>query len=53
MFSNEWNLTKLTPHSQQLKSDLSSDLMPQRFIFFLYETAPETFSFKVQYDWNW
>lgn len=48
------NFTKLTAsHSQQLKSDFSSDLMPQQFIFFLYETAPETFSFKVQNDWNW
>lgn len=48
------NFTKLTAsHSQQLKSGFSSDLMPQRFIFFLYETAPETLSFKVQYDWNW
>lgn len=48
------NFTKLTIScSQQLKSDFSSDLMPQRFIFLLYETAPEAFSFEVQNDWNW
>jgi len=48
------SFTELTaPYKQQLKSDFSSDLMPQRFIFFLYKTAPETFSFKVQNDWNW